>query len=144
MANKQWSHDWWNTSKTWGISGGNKWQCGSKWESQADASQEWQSKGKWQQETDDSHVWRTMNKRRKVEMVEEVRDYYHGTHIEAVASIMAQGFRPCFGAGSDVLAKHYGLPVPGVYVATNFKTASTYPIYATTGPVKIPGQNKKS
>ena len=84
-----------------------------------------------------------MNQRRKVEMVSEVRDYYHGTHIEAVTNIMSQGFRPGFGAGSDVLADHYGLPVPGVYVATNFKTASTYPIYDSTGPVDIPGQKKK-
>ena len=39
---------------------------------------------------------------------------------------------------------HYGMPVPGVYVAPSWRTASQYPIMPTTGNVPAPGQNKQS
>ena len=68
--------------------------------------------------------------------------WFHGTHAHAVPQIMQEGFKPCLGAGADHLQYHFGMAVPGVYVADNFNTASQYPIYATTGKVPVTGSLK--
>jgi hypothetical protein len=69
------------------------------------------------------------------ELKPHVLDMYHGSSPMAVPSIMDQGFKPTLGAGCDALEEHFGVPVPGVYLAKSWKVASSYPIYATTGPV---------
>ena len=71
-----------------------------------------------------------------------VEVWFHGTHIHLLPQILEQGFSPCMGAGAEHVARHFGVAVPGVYVADNFSTASQYPIYNTTGPVQIPGNKK--
>ena len=60
-----------------------------------------------------------------------VRDFYHGTSLQGALGIMATGFKPGIGAGSDELNAFYGFPVPGVFMAPNFSLALTYPNYAT-------------
>ena len=70
------------------------------------------------------------------ETTDETQAVYHGTHIHAVPYIMEHGFKPSFGAGCDRLRYHYGVPVPGVYVATNVATACQYAMTETTGDIK--------
>ena len=70
-------------------------------------------------------------------------DYYHGTPIEALPSILENGLCPCLGAGSDAVMAHFGMTIPGVYVSRSWQVAKTYPMFQTTGPVKIPGQKKE-
>ena len=41
--------------------------------------------------------------------------------------ILANGFMPGLGAGSDELNALYGHPVPGVYFGGTFSLALTYP-----------------
>ena len=52
---------------------------------------------------------------------------------------MGKGLLPTIGAGCDALQNHFGLPVPGVYMAKSGKVATSYPIQATTLPI---GENK--
>ena len=48
---------------------------------------------------------------------------------------MSDGFKPTLGAGCDALEAHYGIAVPGVYLAKSWRVASTYPINPTTGRI---------
>ena len=57
-----------------------------------------------------------------------VEVYYHGTSVHNLPHIMADGFRPGLGTGTDRVTEHYGVPVPGVYVSPSWKTASGYPM----------------
>ena len=75
---------------------------------------------------------------------ESVRDYYHGTSAGLFPKIIGEGLRPCLGAGANALSFHYGMPVPGVYVAPSWRIASQYPIMPTTGNVSKPGPNTSS
>ena len=60
-------------------------------------------------------------------------EFYHGTTLQGAMGIMATGFKPGLGAGSDELNAFYGFPVPGVFVAPTFSLALTYPNHPTTG-----------
>ena len=53
---------------------------------------------------------------------------------------MEIGLLPTTGAGSDQLLTHFAVPVPGVYAAPTWLTASSYPLKETTLP--IPGISK--
>ena len=59
-------------------------------------------------------------------------EFYHGTTLQGALGIMARGFQPGVGAGSDELNAFYGFNVPGVFVAPTFSLALTYPNFATT------------
>ena len=48
---------------------------------------------------------------------------------------MGQGLLPTLGAGCDALETHFGVPVPGVYLAKSWKVASMYRIEPATYPV---------
>ena len=72
-----------------------------------------------------------------------MQDYYHGTLPDVLPQVLCQGIRPVFGAGADSLMAHYGVPVPGVYVAKSLKVATTYPIYNTTGYVEVQGSKHR-
>ena len=61
-------------------------------------------------------------------------DYYHGCSLTDAIQIIGNGFRVGLGAGSEALLEHYGFNVPGVYVAKCWRTASIYPLGATTKP----------
>ena len=47
-------------------------------------------------------------------------EFYHGTTLAGCMGIMAKGFMPGLGAGSDELNAFYGFPVPGTFVAPTF------------------------
>ena len=74
------------------------------------------------------------------EFLDTVVSVYHGCAVSALPSIMEVGLLPTTGAGSDQLLTHFGVPVPGVYVAPTWLTASSYPMKETTLP--IPGISK--
>ncbi len=62
-------------------------------------------------------------------------EYYHGTYVAALPSIMEMALRPTLGAGSDVLHTHFGCMVLGVYMAKSWRVASSYPMSCTTSAV---------
>ena len=64
-----------------------------------------------------------------------VLDLYHGTSPMSLPDIMSAGLKPTLGAGCDALEAHYGIAVPGVYLAKSWSIASTYPIDPTTGRI---------
>ena len=64
-----------------------------------------------------------------------VLDLYHGTSPMSLPDIMSAGLKPTLGAGCDALEAHYGITVPGVYLAKSWCVASTYPINPTTGRI---------
>ena len=69
-----------------------------------------------------------------------VKYFYHGRGLKRVPQILESGFKTTFGTGSEHLYTVWNVPVPGVYVAKDFNTASGYPIAETTEPCK---ENKK-
>jgi hypothetical protein len=69
------------------------------------------------------------------EWAKGLKDYYHGTYAEVLPSIMCEGLRPSYGAGAELLLTHYGMKIPGLYVAKSLKVATTYPMMQTTGPI---------
>ena len=73
----------------------------------------------------------------------ELGIYYHGTSAHNLPYIMAEGFRPSLGAGSEHLMEHFGVPTPGVYLASSWKSAASFPMTETTGPVTIDGVHYK-
>ena len=73
------------------------------------------------------------------EWAQGLKDYYYGTYAEVLPSIMCEGLRPLYGAGADLLLTHYGIKIPGVYVAKSLKVATTYPIHNTTEVVQAWG-----
>ena len=70
------------------------------------------------------------------------REYYHGIDPFNVIAAVTDGLRPSLGAGCQDLTRHYGVPVPGVYVAPTLEGAAMYPINSTTGVVAAPHRAK--
>ena len=70
------------------------------------------------------------------------REYYHGIDPFNVIAAVTDGLCPSLGAGCQDLARHYGVPVPGVYVAPTLEGAAMYPIDSTTGMVAAPHSKK--
>ena len=99
----------------------------------------WKSIGWWNQWT-----WLGKQAEEEAPMPSMFEDWYHGTSTNSVISILAEGFKPSIGAGCDAMREHFNVPVPGVYLARTFPTASQYPMNETTGRVSLPGQRKES
>ena len=72
----------------------------------------------------------------------DIDEYYHGTCVSLLPSIIETGFRPTIGAGSDAVYEHFGVIAPGVHVAKTFGTACSYPMISTI--VKILGADNVS
>jgi len=68
-----------------------------------------------------------------------VQDYYHGTSLHGLFGILTEGFCPNQGAGSWALQEYYGFEVPGVYVATHFGLACSYPMHTYDGTLPSNG-----
>ena len=61
-------------------------------------------------------------------------DFYHAMSVSDLPSLLENGFMPTLGAGADALQHHFGVTVPGTYMAYDFATAMTYPMANTTRP----------
>ena len=69
-------------------------------------------------------------------MKAQVLDVYHGTDPLDLPQILAEGYLPGVGAGSDALKKHYFLTVPVVYTAKSWEVAMYYPNRPNTNGIK--------
>ena len=59
------------------------------------------------------HYYAWNESKRDDDLEEGVGIYYHGTSAHDLPYIMADGFRPSIGEGSDQIMEHYGLLAPG-------------------------------
>jgi hypothetical protein len=75
----------------------------------------------------------------ELEWSQNVLDYYCGTYAETSPAILSAGPRPTLGAGAELLLTHYGMEIPGLYVAKALHVATTYPMPCITGEVVIGG-----
>ena len=66
------------------------------------------------------------------EVHNDVLEMYHGTTPQSFLRIAEDGFLPSFGAGASALQAHFGVAVPGVYLAKSWTVATWYPAEATS------------
>ena len=106
------------------------WRKGEQWSTSAEepSGSRKTEAGSWARPT---HQWEGLRAQSSGPRGDEVQDWYHGCHVSSALSILQSGFKPGFGTGSDNLLRHYGVPVPGVYLASSWQRASGYPMNCT-------------
>ena len=62
----------------------------------------------------------------------DLTELYHGAPVHVAPAIGEFGYAPTLGAGAEAMLEHFGVTVPGIYMAKDFKTALYYPNGITT------------